>query len=63
MPQVCSSLDKETIDQIQEIADREKRSFSKTVQLLLTQALKERIRNRLKNEKKNNTVHNPADPR
>jgi hypothetical protein len=41
----------ELFDQVNEIAERENRSFNQVLQLLLQQALKERERNRSKKKK------------
>lgn len=62
-PQVSSTLDPELYDKIDKLADKESRSISEMVSLLLGQAIKERERQRRKKNatKQGNTEYNSAD--
>ena len=64
MPQItftCNKKDLELIATIDEMADKDDRSRSGIIVLLLQQAVKERLRRR--NARQNNTTDNSADPR
>jgi antitoxin component of RelBE/YafQ-DinJ toxin-antitoxin module len=50
--QICATVHKDLRNQVQEIADRDGRSFSEMVGMLLNQAVKERERQRLKKQAK-----------
>jgi hypothetical protein len=50
--QICATVRNELRKSIQEIADRDDRSFSEMVSILLNQAVKERERQRLKKQSK-----------
>lgn len=61
MPQYSFSSDEQTIRKVDEIAEREKRSRSEMINLLLESAIKERERNRLKG-KRAKEVHTDNNP-
>jgi hypothetical protein len=50
--QICATVHKDLRNSVQEIADRDNRSFSEMVSILLLQAVKERERQRAKNQAK-----------
>lgn len=54
LPQVSSTLDLELYGEIKELAEKESRSISSMVAILLAQAVKERTRKR-KNAKEDST--------
>lgn len=53
LPQVSSTLDAELYSEIKDLAEKESRSISSMVSILLAQAVKERTRKR-KNAKEDN---------
>lgn len=53
-PQLSATVDQELHDSIKEMAEKESRSISQMVAILLQQAVKERLRKR-KNVKEDNT--------
>lgn len=55
--QICATIPKGLISDINEIADRDNRTFSQTVCILLQRAVKESNRKR----KKDNTQHHSDD--
>jgi len=52
MPQLCSTVSDELLEEISELAKRESRSPSNMASVLLAQAMKERLRVREKSKKK-----------
>jgi hypothetical protein len=48
---------------VQELAERDDRSFNQTVEHLLELAIKERTRKRKKNDQEVHSSNNPANPR
>ena len=56
LPQVSSTLDLELYGEIKELAEKESRSISSMVAILLAQAVKERIRKR-KNAKEDSAEY------
>lgn len=61
-PQVHATIDQELYDQIQELADKNDRTLSQMVALLLQQAVKEKTRKRRGN-KQDNSEYNASDSR
>jgi hypothetical protein len=53
-PQISASVDQEVQDAVKVEAEKDNRSFSETVEILLRQALKERERSRLKSAARKN---------
>ena len=58
---ISGYIESDLHDKIDVISAKIDRSFNKTLEILLEQAIKERERQNAKN--KNRTVHNSADPR
>ena len=50
MKQIFASIPEETIEEIEEIAKKDGRTFSQTVKILLERAIKERNRKKTKND-------------
>ncbi len=59
MPQYSFTSDKQLIDNVDEIANRESRTRSEMIDLLLRLAVKEK--NRKRNGKKDNSQHNTGN--
>jgi antitoxin component of RelBE/YafQ-DinJ toxin-antitoxin module len=49
MVQVSTSINEETLQEIEKIAEKESRTLSQTVKILLEKAIKERNRKKTKN--------------
>jgi len=60
MPQITSRISETLLFQIKELSVKEKRSLSTTIDLLLQQAIKEKMRKR-NATKEGNSKHNTAD--
>ena len=58
--QVCATIPESLSNDIIRIADKDKRTFSQTVSLLLHQSVKERNRKKIAKQK-NSTEHNTTD--
>jgi metal-responsive CopG/Arc/MetJ family transcriptional regulator len=50
MVQVSTSINEETLQEIEKIAERESRTLSQTVKILIEKAIKERNRKKTKND-------------
>lgn len=61
-PQVHATIDQSLYDQIQDLADKNERTLSQMVALLLQQAVKEKTRKR-RGTKEDNTEHYASDSR
>ena len=61
-PQISATIDPELYSQIAEFAEKENRSMSEAVAILLQRGINEKKRNR-RGSKKDNSQHNTADVR
>jgi metal-responsive CopG/Arc/MetJ family transcriptional regulator len=50
MVQVSTSINEETLQEIEKIAEKESRTLSQTVKILIEKAIKERNRKKTKND-------------